>query len=335
MSAPDGSPASEADEPSVEWSARFRQYLEHSADRLNRTAELNKELTKRIACGDVAPVIVESQLAAFLATNAESFANEMADLTLRFLSSLVGVNSWYARALVQHVSPGTPSLTEPDQPRFEPISVDWFDRLNDYAAAETATVYTLLRAALEAAGADGDEREVAEEVGQRHFPTTVAKTADLFLDLLTRLEDINSTHVHRYLEAVLGRARDADKSPTTLLAVAPLGETATVRFAVSNNTQAPASIRCVMTDLRRCDGVGPAFEPVAAIMPDRFDLPAGKEEVLTLSIRLAESDFTAGPAYTGGVRVFGVGDTVVEIPVDLRASMSADPGESLSAAEPL
>jgi hypothetical protein len=245
---------------------------------------------------------------------------------------MIGVNVWYARAIAQNLSPGTTPPTGPDQPLFDRTNLDWLDRLKDYAAAETATVYSLLRAAHGGGAADRDERGVLEESGQGDLPTTVAKTADVFLDLLTRLEDINTAYGQRYLEAVLGLARESDRASATLHAVAPLGATATVRFAVSNNTEERAAIRCVMTDLRRSDGVGPAFEADATVMPDRFDLPAGKEEVLTLSVRLGGSDFTAGPVYTGGVRVFGLGDTVVDIPVDLRAS--ADPRESVAASEP-
>jgi hypothetical protein len=305
MSSPDPSTAtSEANQTAAEWQARFGRYLEHSAESLKRTAELNRELVKRIACGDIAPVIVESQLAAFMATRAASFAEEMADVTTEFLARLVGVNSWYARTLV------------------EQASIDWFERLNDHAKAETAALQDILR-----------ERQAPEGIDDEELPTTLAVTADVFLDVLTRLEDINTTYGHRYLEAVLGLTRESDKACATLHAVAPIGETATVRFAVRNNTDERADIRCVLTDVRRSDGVGPAFEPDATIMPNGFGLAAGTEEVLTFSVRLAESDFTAGPVYIGGIRVMGVGDSVVDIPVDLRASMAESQFDAVAASE--
>jgi hypothetical protein len=323
MSSPDPSTAtSEANQTAAEWQARFGRYLEHSAESLKRTAELNRELVKRIACGDIAPVIVESQLAAFMATRAASFAEEMADVTTEFLARLVGVNSWYARTLVEHARPGGAATTGVQAPRIDRTSIDWFERLNDHAKAETAALQQLL-----------SERQAPEGIDADDLPTTLAVTADVFLDVLTRLEDINTTYGHRYLEAVLGLTRESDKACTTLHAVAPIGETATVRFAVRNNTDERADIRCVLTDVRRSDGVGPAFEPDATIMPNGFGLAAGEEEVLTFSVRLAGSDFTAGPVYSGGIRVMGVGDSVVDIPVDLRASMAESQSDAIAASE--
>jgi hypothetical protein len=129
---------------------------------------------------------------------------------------------------------------------------------------------------------------------------------------------------------MLGLTRDSEKSGATLQAVAPLGQTATIRFAISNNSDADATVRCLLTDLRRSDGVGPAFEPDATLTPNDFRLPVGAEEIIRLSVRLAECDFEDGPVYTGAVRVLGVGDSVVEIPLNLRASVSADHRQSVA-----
>ncbi|MDT5066634.1 MAG: hypothetical protein QOJ95_770 [Mycobacterium sp.] len=303
------STTSEARGTSADWQTRFGRYLQRAADTLEKTAELNREMVKRIACGDIAPVTVESQLAAFMATEAESFAEEMADVVTEFLGRLIDVNSWYARALVDPRRPETPAPPSAEEWRFDHTAIDWFDRLDAYARAETASLQRILP--------DGETTDA--------LPTTVAATTDALLDLLTRLEDVNATYGRRYLEAVLGLARESDTVSGTLHAVAPLGETATVRFAVCNNTEQRADIRCVLSDVRRSDGVGPAFDPDATIMPNGIRLSAGKEEVFTLSIRLADSDFTAGPDYRGGVRVIGMGDSAVDIPVAIRASLAEEP----------
>lgn len=313
--------ASDAVGSTVEWATKFAHYLQRSAERLGETAELNKELTKRIAYGDVPPVIVESQLAAFLATNAESYAAEVADLTMNVLTRLIGLSSDYVCALVQGIAPGSSAPARPTPPRFDPSDpVDWFERLNQYAAAEASVAKAILRSAV--------DREPVENPGTEPFSLAAAKTADTFLELLIRLEDINTDYGRRYLTSVLGLTRDSEKAEATLQAVAPLGQTATMRFAISNNSDADATVRCLLTDLRRSDGVGPAFEPDATLTPNNFRLPVGAEEFIQLSVRLAESDFEDGPVYTGGVRVLGVGDAVVEIPLNLRASISADRRQS-------
>jgi hypothetical protein len=315
--------ATDAVDSTVEWATKFSGYLQRSAERLGETAELNKELTKRIAYGDVPPVIVESQLAAFLATNAESYAAEVADLTMNVLTRLIGLSSDYVCALAQGIAPDSSAPARPTPPRFDPTDpVDWFQRLNQYAVAETSVAKAILCSAV--------GREPAENLGTEPFSIAAAKTADTFLELLIRLEDINTDFGRRYLTSVLGLTRDSQKAEVTLEAVAPLGQTATIRFAVSNNSDADATVRCVLTDLRRSDGVGPAFEPDATLTPNNFRLRVGAEEFIQLSVRLAESHFEDGPVYSGGVRVLGVGDAVVEIPVKLRASISADRRQSVA-----
>src|SRR4051794_35629314 len=83
-----------------EWPSRLEQYVDESSDRLRRTCDLNRQLTRRVAYGDVPPVVVESRLAEFLSRNAESYANEMARVALHVLSALVDVNIDYVSDLL-------------------------------------------------------------------------------------------------------------------------------------------------------------------------------------------------------------------------------------------
>jgi hypothetical protein len=316
--------ATEVVESTIEWATKFAGFLQRSAERIGETAELSKELTRRIACGDLPPAIVESQQAAFLAINAESYAAELADLTMNFLTRLVGLRSDYVCALVQGIAAGAPAPARPTPPRFDPTDpVEWFERLNQYATAETSVAEAIVRSAVRGECAPDDN------VSSEPLSMAAAKTVDTFLELLTRLEDMNSDYGRRYLTTVLGLTRDCEKTGATLQAVAALGQTATARFAIANNSDADATVRCALTDLRRSDGVGPAFEPDATLTPNNFRLPVGAEEVIQLSVRLAECDFEDGPLYTGGVRVLGIGDAVVEIPLNVRASISEDRGGSV------
>ncbi|HEY7054339.1 MAG TPA: hypothetical protein VH496_19715 [Mycobacterium sp.] len=275
---------------------------------------MNKQLVKRIALGELPPIVLDTQLSAFLATNAAAYADEMAELTVQFLAGLIAVGTNHSRELVRAILPDAELGYRGDPPRFDTADrVDWFSRLAEYAASESAAVEALLRSAIPGA----TERDAG-------VPTTIEQTADLFLELLTRLEDLNTTYGDRYFAAVLGMSRNPDPSDATLKVVGPVGKTSTVRFAVQNNTSEKAMIRCVATDVRRTDGVGPAFEPEATITPNPLELPAGKEEVLMLRIRLAEQDFEQGPAYAGAVHVLGIADTVLEIPLYVRATPSND-----------
>ena len=307
-----------------EWLSRFTRYVDQSVDRLRLSTDLSRQLTRRIAQGDVPPVVVESQLAGFLSRNAESYANEMSGVALHFLSELVDVNADYVRELLGNVAPDEHRHDLPAPPSFDPSdAVGWYERLIQYAATRSAATAALMRTAV---GARYDETDATADAG----PGVVHRLADAFLALMSRVDEINADYGNRYMEEVLAFGAPAQRAEAPVPVVAHLGDTATVKFAVCNTTASTATIRCVMTDVRRSDGVGPAFEPTATITPNHFSLAAGHEETVTLSIVLEEPAFVPGPNYTGSIRILGVGDRVVDVPIEIRASVA--PHES-SAAE--
>ena len=308
-----------------EWISRFTEYVDQSADRLRQTSDLNRQLTRRIAYGDLPPAVVESRLAGFFSRNAEPYASEMAGIALHFLTALVDVNADYVRELLGNSAstamPAEPALS----PIFDPAdNVDWYERLTEYAAARSAESATLVRDAREAVPTDSPT-----EFATNAASAAVQRLADVYLSLLSRLEAINSGYGSRYLQEILALGGPAERAEAPVRAVAPLGSTATIRFVVSNTTGSMAEIRCVLTDMRRSDGVGPAFEPAATITPSHLRLASGQQDAVTLLIVLEEPMFAAGPTYSGSIRILGAGERIVELPIEIRAA-----APELSAAEP-
>jgi hypothetical protein len=168
---------------------------------------------------------------------------------------------------------------------------------------------------------------VSTEYHGEHLPETVAKIVTLYSDLLTRLDETSSSYGDRYLETLLDLAKAAERSDATLELLGPIGGEASVRFAVSNTAADVTSLRSVMTDVRRADGVGPAFEPPVTIAPERFTLEPGAEEILTLTIGLAADSFEPGPEYVGTLHVLSPGSTLVEVPLRIRATALPEPPE--------
>ena len=307
-----------------EWPSRFTQYVDQSTDRLRRTWDLNRQLTRRIAHGDVPPVVVESRLAEFLSRNAQTYTNEMAGVALHFLSALVDVNADYVRELM-NVTSGEAGHDVGAPPAFDPAdTVGWYARLTEYAANRSEEIVSAVRAAVGAR--DARSTDTAADAGA----AAVARLADVFLSLMSRVDGINAAYGSRYLEELLAMGRPAEHAGTSARARAQLGEAATIKIAVCNTTVSTATVRCVMTDLRRSDGVGPAFEPIATITPSHFSLAAGQEEAVTVSIALEEPAFVPGPIYSGSIRILGIGDGLLDVPIEIRASVAA---HELSAAE--
>jgi hypothetical protein len=322
--------AQPASEPAAEWAVRYSRYVQESAARAARTAELNTRLVKRIASGDLAPATLERQYAAFLAANGRSYGDDIAETGLRFLTGLVQAGTTYSRELVERIAPGELDTERREPPPLEPG--EWstaFQRLTDFAMAENTAVAALLRALMEkvASGAispDGMHSASAEFHGEQ-VPQTVDELVRLFFDLMTRLDEAHADFGHRYLESVLELAGEAEPGEVGLELTGASGETVSARLAVSNNEPEPATLRAVMTDVRRTDGVGPAFDPDLTIRPARFTLAAGAEEVVTVTVRLAAETFEpGGPEYAGLLHVLSPGRTVLAVPVRIRAAVAVD-----------
>lgn len=321
-----------ASEPTAAWTMRYARYVQESTARAACTAELNTRLLKRIANGELAPATLDSHQGAFLAANAASYTDDVAEIGMRFLSGLIQAGTTYSHELVERVAPG-----EFETERRAPPSVggEWstgFQRLTDYAMAENTAVAALLRALMEkvASGALSPDgmHSASEEFHGEQLPQTVEELVTLFFDLMTRLDEAHSEFGNRYLQTTLELAGEAEPGEVSLHLVGPIGETVSARLAVSNNEPEPATLRAVLTDVRRTDGVGPAFEPDITIRPGRFTLAPGAEEVVTVTVRLAAGAFEpGGPEYAGTLQVLSPGRTVLAVPVRIRAAVPVEPAD--------
>src|SRR3954466_11533894 len=111
--------------------------------------------------------------------------------------------------------------------------------------------------------------------------------------MLNGRRDIRTRCSEEYLDCVLATTAgpEADRSRFALDLVAPLGEMASASITVSNSGDEPSVIECSVSDVRRSDGVGPAFRPDLALAPQKVELAAGEEVALTISILLRPPEF--------------------------------------------
>ena len=336
--------ATPTSESAAEWAVRYSRYVQESAARAARAAELNSQLLKRIASGDLAPATLERQYAAFLATRSTAYADDVAQTGLRFLTGLVQAGTTYTHELVERIAPGEFDRDPQRPPRVAPTvhPGDWsaaFQELTDFAMAENTAVAALLRALMDkvASGAlspDAMHSASAEFHGEQ-VPQTIDELVTLFFDLMTRLDQAQADFSSGYLQSVLDLAGETEPGEATLELVGASGGTVSARLAVANNEAEPVGLRVVMTDVRRTDGVGPAFEPALTIRPRRFTLAAGAEEVVTVSVHLAADTFEAGgPDYVGTLHVLSPGRTVLAVTVVIRASVAVPAEESARPDQP-
>lgn len=310
----------------TEWNARYQEFLTQAAARAKRNLDLYRDIVARVAAGALPPELLDSRMPAFLQTHGADYANDLAALSMRFLSGLIDNGTRYSYELFDRILPGAVEFPEIDPPEFDPTDWgDWFSQLTDYGNQQNLLVSEMVRSLMEqVAAGELVPAEVSETstafIGER-MPDSVADMARLYLDLLSGLDEVNSDFGADYLESVLDAAAPSDGF--VLEVAGSLGSTAAVRLAVANTLAETTSVRCVLTDLRRADGVGPAFEPEVTMTPERFDLAPEQEQVVTVALNLAEGTFDPGPVYVGTLHVLAPDETLLAVPVRVRARAGA------------
>jgi hypothetical protein len=315
------------------WYARYGEYIQRSIARAARAQELNREVIRRVAAGQLAPSTLDSHLGTFAAIHALAYSEQVASTTVTFLAGLIRAGSAYAHDLVRIVVPGAVPPPGPSQPEFGPgQSADWFRDLTLYAAAENVRVTAMLRMVLERveAGelAPAQVQQASSEFQAERLLHSTGHLVELYLDLLTGLEEAHAAYSEQYLRSLMDTGPGVSARPVSTADIeAVLGQPTSVRFAVTNTDPEPVAVECTLSEIRRADGVGPAFDPVAETIPRRIELRPGAEAAVELTIYADAGQFQPRTLYDGVFRVASATRTLLELPLSIRAvAPEPDPG---------
>jgi hypothetical protein len=158
----------------------------------------------------------------------------------------------------------------------------------------------------------------------RSLPEQLPRLARSWFALLDGLGEAGSALAEAHLSSALAAARTAGlDAPFAVDLTAPSGETASALLSIGNGRPDPAVVRCAPTDVRRADGVGPAFVPKLAVAPGRLRLAAEEARDVRLSLPLDPGVYEPGVTYLGAVRVKRTGEAPVDVPTRILASRPA------------
>lgn len=319
-----------------EWADRYQQYLDQSAQNAARIRALYREIINCIASGELSSDVLDNRLPFFLQSAGPAYARDLATVSMRFLTGLVESGTDYSYDLVERVAPGAVDRPFIRPPQLEPHDwATWMGRLTEFAAKHSAAHIEMMRSVMDRVAAGdivaADAQIASRDFNDEHLPESVQQTVRLYFDLLCGLDQVTSDLAVEYLMMVLG---DEPDERFVLSVRGVIGGVATVRIAVTNTHSAPTSVRCVLTDLRRADGLGPAFEPEATITPERFPLQPGEERTVALSITLRPGVFFADVRYVGMLHVLAPGETLLVADVDVYAGPATHDPEPLELLDP-
>jgi hypothetical protein len=324
-------PSSEHPDPG-DWARRYEEYLASSAGRSARTLELYQDLLAAVSRGELAPTIIQELAASFTQARGSAYAGELTTLSSRFFTGLVELGSGYARDLVDAIAPGTMPATAAMPPSLDGSDWStWFRQLTDYATDQGTAALGAYQSLLDRVAA-GDVPPTAMSQTSQHFletrlPDHLRRLVSLCFELLSGLDDIRNRYSEEFLEGVLQTGPvGGDDALFALDLVAPVGSTTSASLWITNTEDEPTVVDWSVPDVRRSDGVGPAFTPDVSITPTSVELAPGEDTQLVVSVVLDADRYEPDYLYLGALRVTGGDRELVEVPLRIRAVAVAATG---------
>lgn len=309
---------SEAEGRAADWSSSYAHILAKAAAHSARSLKLYQEALELVSQGKLAPSALLDHVPSFAQSHAAAYSNKVAELGARFLTDLLrlGLN------IPGQAAPKDADITPP---KFDPSNTTrWFEQLAEYSGRMNAQALKAYRAQLDrVAAGDSTPSEVQNSTSEylsQQVPSYLQSLTQAYFALLEGLNDVRAEYEEGYFRGVLAGARGEDgESPIVLRLEAPVGTTAAASLEITNTTSTPSRIRYLVRDVRRIDGVGPAFQPEIAVTPESFELQPGASGSLTLSLVLSAERFDADAWYAGMLYIIGGTDLRVEVQLRITA----------------
>ncbi len=312
----------------ADWPALYAQYLLRAAGQSAKTTDLYQKIMDGVARGELPSTVFRDRLPTFAQARGAAYAARLTEINTQFFSRLVQFNTPYWHDLMELVTPGAsvPPLAPPVFDASDPIR--WYQQLTEYAGQLNAAALRAYQSLFErvAAGEVAPSRiqAASSDFLTSRLPEHLRRLSGLYFDLLNGFNDLRAGYEAEFLSGVLATAQPADQEmPIALNLVGPLGGAASASLSLTNTQAQPAIIRCSVTDVRRADGVGPAFAPNITVAPAALSLRPGEEASLVLSLQLDEGDYAPDVLYVGAVHIARRGEPRLEVPLRITARPAA------------
>ena len=308
----------------TEWLTAYADYLRRAAEQSANTLDLYQQITDRMVRGELAPTATQDMLGSFVQARGTAYSDRLAQLNMRFFSEMVRIGTAFAHELGHALLPDAPA--PPPVPPFDASDpAGWFQQLGDYAeqlsASIAGTYQTLADRAAAGDLAPGQIQEATNAHLQRRLPEYLSELGRLYFDLLEGLTELRVESEQEFLTGMLQRVNGAGHAEAFELTFAgPLGGTATASLSITNSRDELARIRCDVSEVRRADGVGPAFAADVGVEPDGLELEPEEEGLLVVTLRLDEGTYEPDVLYVGTLQIAGHGEPRLEVPLRITAT---------------
>jgi len=278
--------------------------------------ERARDVLTGVSQGQLTPAALDRAYGTFVAERGAAYADRLAAVNARFFAGLTVAVAGQAPS----VSSSAPPFTASDP-------AAWFVQLAEYAATMSREAVSALQADVDRAStadastAAGVTARRASVLGQAAAAERMSRVAKLYLDLLDGMSEVSEACEAEYLQRVRAEAYGSPDGHGVRLD-GRLGDAATASLWIENTTAGRTTVRCAVSEIRRADGVGPAFRPHVVVSPPHAVLDPGEDARVGLTVALDPSAFEAGPIYVGRVLVHREGHSTLDLPMRITAAAS-------------
>jgi hypothetical protein len=323
-----------------DWAQWQQSILAYLSEQARQAQQRYTALLQKVAAGEIAPSTIQEYSAKFANGAGLLMSRDSAALGTRFLERLGELNQQFADKLFDHLLNGHASRADAaiDSVYLElsgpPGSTVTASLEVENTTSKTSNVSCQISDFRPTDGA-GAAFRAPLQVQPRDFRLEPgeARSVSLRLTLAPDLFEPGRNYTGTMLinkngegvVVVLGVRSVAPpppkkEAPSVLHLVGPLGGVATASLTLTNTNEKPAHIRCSATDVRRADGVGPAFAPKILSTREVFDLGPGEEATIQVSLKLEPTDYETEVPYVGALLINGLDVSRFEVPLRIVAN---------------
>lgn len=273
------------------------QYLLHNALETTQFTQRHQQVIGAVARGQITPQQVEHAVADTAGWSA--IAHEVNTAISTFAQSLAQL------PLLPHVFAADAS---------EAPEVDAGDVASRHRAGAAELTAFLCRLALPEV-TTGARRRALTRHTVSNANHALSLTASAWFGMLEAVNSATMRTLNPALLAVLRSTQPIGYAGDVIELAGPIATDATSQLEIENTLERPASLRCSCREVRRADGIGPAFTPAITLTPAQQVLDARAESTIAISVWLDSAQFDAQTMYVGALSVESDGGTTLRIPI--------------------
>jgi hypothetical protein len=290
-----------------EMSAAFAEYLLRTAVASAGALHRYEQLIGCVARRQASPAALEASLARFAEVRAGESAARVSAATARLIAGL-------ASSTFLPLATGDESET-PTAGDTSDALAHLADRVRDRNRRAADAYYAQLAAVATGETAPDAFRRLTRKDTPRTFAEELRRVSRIWFEYLGDLDEERARFADQYLMDVLRTVNPVGFHGDVVELEGAVNTMVSTVVTVDNTLDEPAVIRCGVSEIRRADGVGPAFQPALVIAPEAVVLERDTEGHVELSLRLDDAIYDPGVAYIGALRLVRDGAPRLDVPL--------------------